>query len=187
VSDDFQVISKRHVPPWREVKKVRRPIAEAVMVPTSLASLVLVWTPWRHIDEIRTAISIQLAQGDAVAMAIFAFMGLVLLVMGIKLWRARRFASAILMAAEVGALAALAATNPTSDEHLLMFGALALASSAWLVVLAYDLEDPWLGVAAAAGILSLALIPWSIGLGERALITSCLAGMNLMVFRHFVD
>jgi hypothetical protein len=183
---EFEVISKGYVPVWRQGKLTKRQVVtEVVMVLASLAGLVLVWSPWRAPEGLDTAISLQLAQGDVVAVALFAFMGLVLLAMAVRLWRAYRRASALLMAAEVAGLYCLAVTDPSSFEHLAVFGGVALASASWLAVLALDLEDPWLSVVAAVGVMSVFTIPLSLGIGERALITSCLTGMNLMFFRHF--
>lgn len=155
------------------------------MALASGAGLLLVATPWRGLDRLDTAISVQLAQGDLAARALFVFMGFVLVAMAVRLWRAQRKASALFMVAEVAALAYLARTEPHAIDHLLTFVAVSVASAGWLVVLAIDLEDPWLSFASVGGILALALIPVSLGLGERALIASCLVGMNLMFFRHF--
>jgi hypothetical protein len=183
---DFEVISKGYVPIWRQGKRTRRQVAtESVMALASLAGAVLVWSPWRDPEHLKTAISLQLAQGDIVATALFGFMALVLLAMAVRLWRAYRRASAFLMAAEVAGLYCMAVTHPASFEHLATFAGVALASASWLVVLALDLEDQWLFVVAAVGVLAVFSIPVSIGFGERALITSCLVGMNVMFFRHF--
>ncbi len=185
MSGEFKVISKRVVPLWRLAKKHRQVVVETVMGLASVAGLVLLWSPWRETEDLQTAISLQLANGDLVACALFLFMGIVLAAMAQRSWRAGRKASAVLMAAEIAALACLAFTDPLSTDHLITFVALAVVSASWLVVLALDLEDSWLGFAAFAGVLAIGMIPMSVGLGERALITSCLAGMNLMFFRHF--
>ena len=183
---EFEVVSKHFVPAWRRPKKRNRVlVAEAVMALASVTGLLLVWAPWRDPHLLQTAISLQFARGDGVAAALFLFMALVLLLMAVRLWRASRMASALLMGIEVAALALLSKTDPDSLDHLFVFAAVAVASAGWLVVLAIDLEDPWLGVASLGGVAALCTIPVSLGIGERALITSCLAGMNLMFFRHF--
>ncbi len=185
MSGEFKVISKRVVPLWRLAKKHRQVVAEAVMGSASVAGLVLLWSPWRSATHLQTAISFQLASGDLVAGALFMFMGVVLAAMAQRAWRAGRRASAMLMLAEIAALAFLVLTDPYSIDHLITFLAVAVVSAGWLVVLAFDLEDPWLGYVAFAGVLAVGMLPVSFGLGERALVTSCLVGMNLMFFRHF--
>ncbi len=182
--EDFRVVSKGYIPVWRKRTKRKR-AADAAMALASIAGLVLVWTPWRGHEDLRTAISVQLANGDPAAIALFAFMALVLALMAQRLWRADRKPSAGLMSAEVVALGLLAVTDPNSIDHLLVFAAVALSSAAWLVVLAIDLDDRLLHTAALCGLASFALVPSSLGLSERALITSCLLGMDLMFFRHF--
>jgi hypothetical protein len=102
-----------------------------------------------------------------------------------RLWRAQRKASSILMGLEALALAYLAISHPMSTNHLLTFIAVALTSTAWLVTLAFDLEDGWLALAAACSVAGLFVVFVNMGLGERALITSSLVGMNVMFFRHF--
>jgi hypothetical protein len=185
MADDFEVISRPFVPVWRRKRTKQRFVTEVVMALASATGLLLVWAPWRNSGHLTTAISLQLSQGDAVAGVLFSFMGIVLLLMAARLWRAQRKASALMMATEVAALACLAFTDPYSTDHLITFAAVAVASAGWLVVLALDLEDQWLSLIASAGIVALALVPFNLGLGERALITSCLVGMNLMFFRHF--
>lgn len=186
MSSDFEVVSKRHVPIWREAKRAKRKyIAEIVMALASFFGLVLLWSQWQDRNYIGTPISFQLAEGDWVAVSLFAFMGLILLLMAMRLWRAERKPSACLMVFEVAALVFLALSDPESTDHLLMFGAVALTSAGWLVVLALELEDQWLKWAAAFVVGSLFLIPENMGIGERVLITSCLVGINLMFFRHF--
>lgn len=186
VIGDFKVVSKSYIPMWRRKAARRRVWSEVAMAAVSLAGLVFVWTPWREVRGLHTAISVQLSRGDAAAVALFVFMGLVLAAMAERLLRAGRKASALLMALEAVALGYLAFSDPYSFDHLATFVMVAIASSCWLVVLAYDLEDWWLGAASVGSIVALSMIPTvSMGLGERALVTSCLAGMNVMFFRHF--
>ena len=155
------------------------------MVLASVTGLLLLWSPWRTTEDLGTAISVQLANGDGVAAALFVFMAVVLVSMAVRLWRASRKASACLMAVEAVALGCLAVTSPASFEHLAMFVSVAVASAAWLAVLSLDLEDGWLKLAALTGFVALFVLPHSLGYGERILVTSCLSGMNLMFFRHF--
>ncbi len=182
---DFKVVSRPYVPIWRQKRAKRQIAAETVMGVASVAGLVLVWSPWRDPQELQTAISFQLAARDLVAVSLFVFMAFVLLSMAVRLKRAQRTASALLMGLEALALAYLAMSDPLSIDHLVTFVAVALASAGWLVVLALDLEDSWLGLASLGGVAALFLIPVSMGIGERVLITSCLVGMNVMFFRHF--
>lgn len=183
--EDFRVVSKRYVPIWRQQRSKKRVAAEYTMVLASAAALILVWMPFDGQEGLVTAISVQLAEGSIAAAALFLFMALVLGLMAQRLWRADRKASSALMLAEIAALALLAMTNPNSIDHLLVFAAVALSSAGWLVVSAFGLGDRLLHLAAALGIFSISLIPVSIGMGERALISTCVLGMDLMFFRHF--
>lgn len=182
---EFHVVSKRYVPLWRQHRPKRQLATEVTMAVASLAGLALVWAPWREAQHLNGAISFQIAAGDPVAVALFAFMGLVLVAMSTRLWRAQRKASAILMGLEALALAYLAFSHPMSIDHLITFIAVALTSTAWLVTLAFDLEDGWLGLAAACSVAGLFIVFANMGIGERSLITSSLLGMNVMFFRHF--
>lgn len=182
---EFHVVSKRYVPLWRQRKKKRQWATEATMALASLAGLVLVWAPWRDNGHLNGAISFQLATVDPVAVALFAFMGLVLFAMAHRLYHAQRKASAVLMGLQAVALAYLAFSDPVSIDHLVTFIAVALTSTAWLVTLAFDLEDGWLGLAAVCSVAGLFVVFANMGIGERSLITSSLLGMNVMYFRHF--
>jgi hypothetical protein len=182
---EFHVVSKRYVPLWRQRRRKRQVATEVTMAIASLAGLVLVWAPWRETEHLNGAISFQVAAGDPVAVALFAFMGLVLIAMAHRLYIAQRRASAIFMGLQAAALAYLAFSDPLSIDHLLTFIAVALTSTAWLVTLAFDLEDGWLGIAAACSVAGLFVVFANMGIGERSLITSSLLGMNVMFFRHF--
>ncbi len=186
MSEDFEIVSKRYVPIWREKKRSkRRYFAEVLMALASVTGVLLLWVRLFDNTYLSTPISFQVAEGDFTATALFAFMGLVLLLMALRLWVADRKSAALLMAGEVAALVVLASTDPLSEDHLMTFIAVVVASAGWMIVVAVDFRDWLLGIAVVGGLVSIGLIFVNMGLGERTLITSCLVGVNLMFYRHF--
>lgn len=132
-------------------------------------------------------ISFQLEDGEESAWLMLA---IIMSVMAILAWRMAkwgRWMSALALTIDIGGLAYISTSDPRSLNHLFAFIVSAVVTSAWLLLLALELEDDvlkWLAYGAIGGV---ALSFTVMGYGERVLLLCSLAGANLLYYGYFAD
>ena len=181
-----QQINAPKPPIWRDPVHLRRQAREARLRPvllllSLLVGLLLALPPDGAYDE---AISMQLARGAPTAWALFVAMGATLGYLAVRLWKWENRVGAVAASAVVVGLGVISATSPTSYAHqqtfMSMTGLILMGHFGFL----YGHLDLRLVPTAALATLGALLCFGHLGLGERLLIASSLAALNLLVYGH---
>lgn len=182
----MQQINPPKTPAWRDPARLRAQARERKLRPIlaalSLVVLALMAVPTAGgYDE---AISFQLARGEWVAWSLFTAIGFTLVYVSARLWgwesKAWAFASVLV----VSGLGVIAFTNPLSANHNAVFITLSLCMVVGQAFFLRDHLDPWLVPPALLSVVGLCLCIGHLGLGERLLIGSSLASINVLVYGH---
>lgn len=183
MKDDFQIVRPPKAPFWRNSKFLPdRGVGRYALAVLSALCVVLVFVPPEQ--GYGEPISLQLARGHVAAWLLFCAMAVALAFLGQRLWRSERHFSSAFCYLTIGALAAIAATDPFSNNHLFVFVALFVALFGWLWTLYIELGEWKLLVSAlacGAGCVSCAV---SLGIGERLVVLSAIGGVNALFYEH---
>ncbi|MEQ1823156.1 MAG: hypothetical protein ABL949_11645 [Fimbriimonadaceae bacterium] len=170
-----------YIPTWRKPRKrkinwIPRPLFGLL----SLVALGFIWVPWT----VSTPLSIQLARGDWLAWIPFAVLMLVVLNLAFALTRFEQGLSSVFLLVVIVLMGYIASSDPLSVNHLFAFIALAVALCVWMLWIAHDFDEALLRVCAVCAVLAICATFISLGLGERLLITSALAFVNVLFYDH---
>lgn len=130
------------------------------------------------------AISFQLARGEGIAWGLFAAIFVTLAYVSVRLWAWESKFWAFAALAVISGLGVIAFTNPLSANHNAVFLSLSVVMVVGQAGLLRAHLDPWLVVPAIASVVGIALCLTNLGLGERLLIGSSLASINVLVYGH---
>lgn len=170
-----------YIPTWRRtIRKRARRIPAPIFGALSVICLALLWIP----SMVAYPISNQLAEGNRIAWAMFLLCGIVILLLAATMVKAERFFSMLFLLGVMATMGYIASSDPNSLNHLSAFIMVSLALCGWMFWMANDLDDGglrWCAIGAAAGILASF---GSLGIGERILITSSLAFVNVAYYGH---
>jgi len=132
-------------------------------------------------------ISNQLAEGSKVAWIMFGLAAAVILLLMGVMAKSERFFSLLFLVGLMAGMGYIATSDPYSFNHLTAFIFIALALCGWMFWMANDLDDGscrWCALGAALGV---AVSLSSLGIGERILMTSALAFVNVAYYGHLHD
>jgi hypothetical protein len=183
---EFKIVRAPKAPYWRDPKYIQRRQRRNLVV--ALASLLcgaVCFLPPKH--GYSEAISLQIARGEAIAVALFILMGATVLAAVPTLIRAKRIASSGFCLMVAGGLWALASTEPNSTAHLTAFVFLAFFILVWAWGLWATLQDGRLLALSLAATLGAAGCLFSFGIGERMMILSSLAFLNTLLLSDLLE
>lgn len=173
-------------PAWRDPVRLRaesrRRRLRPILLLLSLGLLILLASPpGGAYDE---AISLQLARGAATAWALFVLMGATLGYLAVRLWGWENRAGALAAGAIILGLGTIAFTSPYSEAHQETFMLMCGLVLAGHVGFFYGHLDVRLLPTALLALVAVVLCFGHLGLGERLLIASSLAALNVLVYGH---
>ncbi|MBS1715423.1 MAG: hypothetical protein JST30_13925 [Armatimonadetes bacterium] len=180
-------VKEGFVPVWR---RRRRSLAwiwtDRVMAVSSVASAVALSVPEPgRSTGLNEAISLSLSRGHWAAVTVFLTAAAVLSLLAFRLGRHRRWGAAVFLALDVLLLAVIALTNPLSDVHQLAFIGCAVATTLWLFLIAWEMDEPIVKILASGATVGAVTSVLFVGLGERILVACCLGGGALLYFNVF--
>lgn len=165
------------------MRRRARRVPRAVFGFLSLIGLILLWIP----SMVPYPISNQLAEGNRIAWVMFILCGLVILLLIGVMAKAERFFSMLFLLGLMGGMGYIATSDPYSFNHLSAFIFIALALCGWMFWMAHDLDDSGCRWCALGAVLGVGLSFVSLGVGERVLMTSALAFVNVAYYSHLHD
>jgi len=181
---DFSVIEPSYKPFWRDAKQ--RPttgLKRYVLgfLTAICVGLIMVPPEFGYYEPI----SVQIFAGDRWAWALFYSIGAVLAYTSVRLWKAERPFSATFCGLAAFCLAGVASTYPFSATHFMFFLSVLAMSLGWLWSVQKELEDEKLRICAITATVGTVTCLFSMGIGERVVMLSMLAGINVL-FYEFV-
>lgn len=182
----MQQINAPKPPAWRDPARLRaearrqrlRPILALL---SSIVLLLLVLPPDGAYDE---AISLQLARGDGMAWALFVAMGVTLGFLAVRLWHWENRVWAVAAGLVVFGLGLIAVTDPYSQTHQEAFIAICALMLMGHLGFFYGHLDYRLLPTAAIAVFAVFTCLTHVGIGERLLIGSSLAALNVLYYGH---
>ncbi|GEM_PF-2754773 len=173
-------------PAWRDPARLRaerrrQRLRPVLFLLSLLVGLLLALPPGGRYDE---AISLQLAHGAPSAWALFVAMGVTLGYLAVRLWSWENRAWAIAAGLVILGLGAIAVTDPYSSSHQDTFMALCGVILLGQFGFFYGHLDLRLLPTSVLTAVAIFLCFTHLGLGERLLIASSLAALNVLVYGH---
>jgi hypothetical protein len=183
---DFEILNPPKPPIWRDPKRMARRARRNFVVAT-VSLLCGFVSLLRPSSGYREPISLQIARGERLAWLIFVLIGCAVFAAVPTLVRARRYGSSLFCLFVVFGLWALASTDPTSNAHLTAFIYLGAALLVWNWGLWAVLRDDWLFVCSCLTSLGGLVCILSFGIGERIMILSALAALNILLLTDLLE
>lgn len=182
----MQQINAPKPPAWRDPARLRAEARERRLRPilfllSLIVGLLLAVPPGGAYDE---AISLQLAHGAPTAWALFVVMGVTLGYAAARLWRWKNRVWAVAAGVVIVGLGLIAVTDPYSGTHQSIFVTISGAILLGHLGFFYGHLDFRLLPTAVLAVVAAFLCFGHLGLGERLLIGSSLAALNVLVYGH---
>ena len=193
MSDDFWT-SEGYRPTWRknsyfkEQRTLRKwSVAVRWMLGGFAVLLILAMCLPPKSGDYREAISYGVSRGEPIPALILASTGFIFISILPALILAKRWLSTALAALSVIGLLLIAATNPFSQLHNLVFFVLCGTVTLWLWLLGAELDDVKILWAARGAFVSALSAVFSLGISERLTILASLFGFTVLVQDHILD